>query len=264
MDPQKKSSPFSSPYFGTNVSKPTDTSWLQKLKKRTHAPDEDKTNKDTKITGLGHVTPSHTSHDSHTTPSSSSNRPVAAPRRKKLSNPSNNLSTVTKDSSPVPSARPRPSSFHGEDSLKLYEIVQPPIPKPRKNQPGKSIKKQDEPVSKTSHGTFNGPLDSALEAPTERRRVYSKGSKEYKAQITGTSRDTFTKTSEIHVEPSFVSKVPFQRHSGIGLCPDDDSSGPRSIIPMLDLAEMSLVRNYEKSRYDEVEETDNIIEPVRL
>ena len=259
MDPQNKSSPFSSPYFGTNVSKPTDTSWLKKLKKRTHAPDQDKTNKDTEITGLGHVT--HTSHDSHTTPSSSSNRPVAAPRRKKLSNPSNNLSKVTEDSSPVPSARPRPSSFHGEDSLKLYEIVQPPIPKPRKNPPGKSIKKQDEPVLKTSHSTFNGPLDSA---PTERRCVYSKGSKEYKAQITGTSGDTFTKPSQIHVEPSFVSKVPFQRHSGIGLCRDDDSSGPRSIIPMLDLAEMSLVRNYEKSRYHEVEETDNNIEPVRL
>ena len=118
-------------------------------------------------------------------------KPEIIPRRKKSPPPSID----------EPATRPRPSSFHGEDSLKAYELrlygssastrEERPVPKPR---------------------TQNLPDNFA----PPRQRIHSKGSKEYRAN-----------KKELKLPPTAVSPSPVLYSD-----PFNDPSSPTYILDL--------------------------------
>ena len=150
--------------------------------------------------------------------------------------------------------RPRPSSFHGEDSLKIIELryqessepqptnEQKPVPKPRTKIPGRGS------ISITQVPEMQFKHKISQESPDDgRKRVYSKGSKEYKLEHKKNQEQSKTKANGHYISP-------FPVH-GTGMSPC--GSDPPSLIPILDLATdnfMSIRHRYVGNDEEDIKE----------
>ena len=194
---------------------------------------------------LNNLPPLDVSSSSETMPTP----PVPKPRTKKLSMPSKAADT------PIQPPKPRPRSFHEEESFAVVSSadINAPIPAPRKK--------------------FVSPVkpDSPEGQPLIRERIFSKGTKEYKAQKKDSPRLIPKPKPEIDVIPQpMQNPLQNQASKGLAMLPpffvDED---PRSIINIIDLDIQSSMRSQYLTKEDiEVnnecdsdEETNQQVEP---